>query len=211
MAFVLPAAAADASYRGFFGQGDMQKEFEEASFALKPGEISPVIETASGLHLIERYVAIHCATRRFPWLLHSAAHRGTGNGSAWHSMRAAVLMINDRCTDTSLCLDSSNCRAQRIACCAQQRETALMMKGHMPDNTKSVVEMTALHAWQLCYGIGITEKKKALEIWQDKPLDANVNINMPVLSPSAAGSKTGFHCLCVPVLSVATCLYSAPF
>lgn len=32
----------------------MQKEFEEASFALKPGEISPIIETASGLHLIER-------------------------------------------------------------------------------------------------------------------------------------------------------------
>jgi hypothetical protein len=52
-----PGAAADASNRGFFGQGDMQKEFEEASFALKPGEISPVIETASGLHLIERYVA----------------------------------------------------------------------------------------------------------------------------------------------------------
>lgn len=54
-------AAADASNRGFFGQGDMQKEFEEASFALNPGEISPVIETASGLHLIERYVA---STRR---------------------------------------------------------------------------------------------------------------------------------------------------
>jgi hypothetical protein len=36
----------------------MQKEFEEASFALKPGEISPVIETASGLHLIERYVCL---------------------------------------------------------------------------------------------------------------------------------------------------------
>jgi NIMA-interacting peptidyl-prolyl cis-trans isomerase 1 len=34
----------------------MQKEFEEASFSLRPGEISPVIETASGLHLIERYV-----------------------------------------------------------------------------------------------------------------------------------------------------------
>ena len=44
-------------YRGFFGKGDMQKEFEEASFALKPGEISPIIETASGLHLIERYVS----------------------------------------------------------------------------------------------------------------------------------------------------------
>lgn len=39
---------------GFFGKGDMQKEFEEASFQLKPGEMSHVVETASGLHLIER-------------------------------------------------------------------------------------------------------------------------------------------------------------
>jgi len=34
----------------------MQKEFEEASFALQPGEVSQVVQTASGLHLIERYV-----------------------------------------------------------------------------------------------------------------------------------------------------------
>jgi len=39
---------------GYFGKGDMQKEFEEAAFQLKPGEISHVVETASGLHLIER-------------------------------------------------------------------------------------------------------------------------------------------------------------
>lgn len=39
---------------GFFGRGDMQKEFEEAAFQLKPGEMSRVVETASGLHLIER-------------------------------------------------------------------------------------------------------------------------------------------------------------
>ena len=42
--------------RGFFGHGDMQKEFEQASFALKPGEVSGVVDTASGVHLIERYV-----------------------------------------------------------------------------------------------------------------------------------------------------------
>ncbi|KAK7735953.1 peptidyl-prolyl cis-trans isomerase Pin1 [Cytospora paraplurivora] len=39
---------------GYFGRGDMQKEFEEAAFALQPGEISGVVDTASGLHLIER-------------------------------------------------------------------------------------------------------------------------------------------------------------
>lgn len=39
---------------GYFGKGDMQKEFEEAAFQLKPGEISGVVQTASGLHLIER-------------------------------------------------------------------------------------------------------------------------------------------------------------
>jgi len=39
---------------GYFGKGDMQKEFEEAAFALKPGEVSHVVATASGLHLIER-------------------------------------------------------------------------------------------------------------------------------------------------------------
>ncbi|MCJ1277289.1 protein kinase ssp1 [Puttea exsequens] len=39
---------------GFFGHGDMQREFEEAAFALKPGEVSGVVDTASGVHLIER-------------------------------------------------------------------------------------------------------------------------------------------------------------
>jgi peptidyl-prolyl cis-trans isomerase NIMA-interacting 1 len=39
---------------GYFGKGDMQREFEEAAFLLKPGEMSGVVDTASGLHLIER-------------------------------------------------------------------------------------------------------------------------------------------------------------
>ncbi|KAH6693506.1 hypothetical protein F5X68DRAFT_247804 [Plectosphaerella plurivora] len=39
---------------GYFGKGDMQKEFESAAFATEVGQMSGVIETASGLHLIQR-------------------------------------------------------------------------------------------------------------------------------------------------------------
>lgn len=37
---------------GFFPRGKMLQEFEEAAFALKPGEISPVVPTQFGFHLI---------------------------------------------------------------------------------------------------------------------------------------------------------------
>ena len=36
-------------------------EFEEAAFALKPGEVSGIVDTASGVHLIER-----CVINLFP-------------------------------------------------------------------------------------------------------------------------------------------------
>lgn len=48
-------------HRGFFGKGEMQKEFEEASFKLEPGQTSGIVETASGLHIIQRYEIIEKA------------------------------------------------------------------------------------------------------------------------------------------------------
>ncbi|KAJ4777141.1 Peptidyl-prolyl cis-trans isomerase [Rhynchospora pubera] len=39
---------------GPFGRGKMQKPFEEAAFALKVGEMSDIIDTDSGVHIILR-------------------------------------------------------------------------------------------------------------------------------------------------------------
>jgi len=47
-----PGSAPDGGDLGFFGRGEMVAPFEEAVLALEPGQVSDVVQTPLGLHLI---------------------------------------------------------------------------------------------------------------------------------------------------------------
>lgn len=48
-----PGSAAKGGELGFYGKGELYPEFEKAAFKLNPGEISDVVETKAGFHIIQ--------------------------------------------------------------------------------------------------------------------------------------------------------------
>lgn len=48
-----PGSARKGGELGFYGRGDLYPEFEATAFGLRPGEISEIIETQAGYHIIQ--------------------------------------------------------------------------------------------------------------------------------------------------------------
>lgn len=48
-----PGSARRGGELGFYSRGDLHPEFEAVAFSLRPGEVSEIVETRSGYHIIE--------------------------------------------------------------------------------------------------------------------------------------------------------------